>query len=89
MFRQRMHMKTFIQRTCATEVLVEGGDAEPSSGEPDIFIVSEGTDKACPDFMGKKRGRREKHKKISPEERVLEPIGDRMVVWDMTIPEHT
>lgn len=82
-------MKTFIQRTCAAEMLIEGGDAEPNSGEPDIFIVSEGTYKTWPDFVGKKRGRREKHKKISPEERVLEPIGDRMIVWDMTILEHT
>lgn len=83
------NVQTFIQRTCATEVLMEGSDAEPNNGEPDIFIVSEGTYKAWPDFVGKKRGRREKHKKISPEERVLEPIGDRMIVWDMTIPEHT
>lgn len=39
-------MKTFIERMCAIEVLIKGGDAEPNNGEPFIFVVSEGTDKA-------------------------------------------
>lgn len=64
MFRQRMHMKTFIQRMCTIEVLIKGGDAEPNNGEPYIFVVSEDTDKAWTDFVGKKRGRKEKHKKL-------------------------
>lgn len=56
MFRQRMHVKTFFQRMCAIEKLIKGGDAEPNSGEPDIFVYQKVLIKHDQTLWGRREG---------------------------------
>lgn len=74
---------------CAIEKLIKGADAEPNNGEPDIFVYQKVPIKHDQTLWGRREGEGRSIKKISPEERVLEPLRDRMIVWNMTIPERT